>query len=94
LLNLNQTYFIMNPVKNLPKVLLERSPYRYVSVGDLDNGFPDYRIQKFDEWTKRYKDMYLCDNGMQISLAMEDFEYTKWLDPAGVPCYVRDRVKP
>ncbi len=84
----------MNPVKNLPKVLLERSPYRYVSVGDLDNGFPDYRIQKFDEWTKRYKDMYLCDNSMQISLAMEDFEYTKWLDPAGVPCYVRDRVKP
>ena len=83
----------MNPVKNLPKVLLERSPYRYVSVGELDNGFPDYRIQKFDEWAKRYKDMYLCDNGMQISLAMEDFEYTKWLDPAGVPCYVRDSVK-
>ena len=82
----------MNPVKNLPKVLLERSPYRYVSVGDLDNGFPDYRIQKFDEWTKRYKDMYLCDNGMQISLAMEDFEYTKWLDPDGVPSYVKDRV--
>jgi sulfur transfer complex TusBCD TusB component (DsrH family) len=76
------------------KVLLEHSPYRYVSVGDLDNGFPDYRIQKFDEWTKRYKDMYLCDNGMQITTAMEDFEYTKWLDPEGVPCYVRDRVKP
>jgi len=25
---------------------------------------------------------------------MEDFEYTKWLDPDRVPCYVRDRVKP
>ena len=25
--------------------------------------------------------MYLCDNGMQINVAMEDFEYTKWLDP-------------
>ena len=61
-------------------VLLERSPYRYVSVGVLENGFPDYRIQKFD-WTKRYKDMYLCDNGMQLDIAMEDFEYTKWLDP-------------
>ena len=36
--------------------------------------------------------MYLCDNGDQIALAMEDFEYTKWLDPAGVPCYVRDNV--
>jgi hypothetical protein len=38
--------------------------------------------------------MYLCDNGMQITLAMEDFEYTKWLDPDGVPCYIRDSVKP
>jgi hypothetical protein len=24
--------------------------------------------------------------------AMEDFEYTKWLDPDGVPCYVKDSV--
>jgi hypothetical protein len=32
--------------------------------------------------------MYLCDNGTQIDYAMEDFEYTKWLDPADVPCYV------
>lgn len=80
----------LRPMK--PTVLLERSPYRYVSIGVLENGFPDYRIQKFDEWTKRYRDMYLCDNGMQISTAMEDFEYTKWLDPEGVPCYVRDVV--
>ena len=84
----------LRPMKTLPQVLLERSPYRYVSIGVLENGFPDYRIQKFDEWTKRYRDMYLCDNGMQITTAMEDFEYTKWLDPEGVPCYVRDRVKP
>ena len=21
---------------------------------------------------------------------IQDFEYTKWLDPAGVPCYVHD----
>ena len=62
-------------------VLLERYPYRYVSVGTLDNGCPDYRIQKYHDWTKRYRDMYLCDNGMQIDIAMEDFEYTKWLDP-------------
>ena len=26
--------------------------------------------------------------------AMEDFEYTKWLDPEGVPCYIRDVVTP
>ncbi|AIX14787.1 hypothetical protein Syn7803C72_174 [Synechococcus phage ACG-2014d] len=76
-----------------PTVLLERSPYRYVECGTLEiNGKPDFRIQKFDEWTKRYKDMYLCDNGMQLNLAMEDFEYTKWLDPEGVPCYIRDCI--
>jgi len=76
-----------------PTVLLERSPYRYVECGTLEiNGKPDFRMQKFDEWTKRYKDMYLCDNGMQLNLAMEDFEYTKWLDPEGVPCYIRDCI--
>ena len=63
------------------KVLLERFPYRYIECGTLENGFPDYRIQKADSWTKRYSDMYLCDNGMQLTTAMEDFEYTKWLDP-------------
>jgi len=36
--------------------------------------------------------MYLCDNWMQMKTAIEDFEYTKWLDPAGVPCYVHDNV--
>ena len=72
------------------KILNERFPYRYVECGTLDNGFPDFRIQKADEYTKRYRDMYLCDNGMQLTLAMEDFEYTKWLDPEGVPCYVKN----
>ena len=55
------------------------------------NGFPDFRIQKQDYYTKRYKDMYLCDNGMQFTTAIEDFEYTKWLDPEGVPCYVKEK---
>lgn len=64
-----------------PEVILERYPYRYVQCGILENGFPDYRIQKWNEWSKRYKDMYYCDNGMQMETAMEDFEYTKWLDP-------------
>ena len=45
------------------------------------NGMPDYRIQKANEYTKRYSDMYLLDNQMQLLTAMEDFEYTKWLDP-------------
>ena len=77
------------------EVLLERYPYRYVQSGTIElNGRPDYRIQKFDEWTKRYKDMYLLDNSIQLDYAMEDFEYTKWLDPEGVPCYIRDVVTP
>ena len=48
-------------------VLLERFPYRYVESGTLENGKPDFRIQKQDAYTKRYKDMYLCDNGMQFT---------------------------
>ena len=42
---------------------------------------PDYRIQKYNDWTKRYSDMYLLDNSIQLDYAIEDFEYTKWLDP-------------
>ena len=34
----------------------------------------------------------LCDNELQLMTAMEDYEYTRWLDPDGVPCYVRDSV--
>ena len=43
-------------------VLMERFPYRYVEAGVLDNGKPDFRIQKQDRYTKRYKHMYLCDS--------------------------------
>ena len=74
-------------------ILFERFPYRYVECGTLENGFPDYRIQKANEYTKRYSDMYLLDNQMQLLTAMEDFEYTKWLDPDGVPAYVKDVVR-
>ena len=71
---------------------MERFPYRYVESGTLENGKPDFRIQKMDRYTNRYKDMYLCDSGMQLTQAIEDFEYTKWLDPAGVPCYIKDEA--
>tara|TARA_B100001142_G_scaffold223513_1_gene221671 strand:+ start:499 stop:741 length:243 start_codon:yes stop_codon:yes gene_type:complete len=75
------------------KILLERFPYRYVECGTLEiNGKPDYRIQKANSWSKRYSDMYLLDNQMQLLTAMDDFEYTKWLDPDGVHCYVTDSV--
>ena len=71
-------------------VIMERFPYRYVEVGTLENGKPDFRIQKIRSYTNRYSDMYLCDNGMQLTQAIEDFEYTKWLDPDCVPCYVKE----
>lgn len=73
-------------VTKKPTVFLERFPYRYVQVGTLEiNGQPDCRIQKMDSYTGQYKDMYLCDNEMQLMTAMEDHNYTLWLD--GQPCY-------
>ncbi len=72
-------------------VILEKFPYRYIEMDKLlENGHPDYRIQKFNDYTQRWNDMYLLDSGNQLECAMEDFEYTKWLDPDGVPCYVKD----
>ena len=69
-------------------VIMERYPYRYVESGVIEtNNKPDYRIQKFNEYSRRYNDIYLLDSSIQLDLALEDFEYTKWLDPAGVPCY-------
>lgn len=60
----------------LPKVLLERESYRFVAVGILEiNGKPDYRMQKQNEYTKRWNDIYLFDNVLQCSTAMEDIEY-------------------
>ena len=41
-------------------VILEKFPYRYIEMDNLlENGHPDYRIQKFHDWTQRYRDMYL-----------------------------------
>ena len=74
--------------------LLETQGYRFVEAGIIElNGMPDYRLQKQDTYSKRWKDIYLFDNQMQCLLAMEDIEYAKWLDPDGVPCYIKDRVQ-
>ena len=73
------------------KVLLEREGYRFVDAGTLAiTGLPDYRMQKQNYYTKRWNDIYLFDNGMQCSTAMEDIDYAKWLDPEGVACYIQD----
>ena len=78
---------------NTMKVIHERFPYRFTENGELDNGCPDYRIQKFNMDTKRYSDMYLLDNSMQLATCLDDHEYVKWLDPEGVACYIKNRVK-
>ena len=82
----------LRPMKTMSNngtvVIHERYPYRFVQKGLLEiNGKPDCRIQKFNEYRSSYRDMYYCDNTMQFATAIEDLEYTKWLDPAGVPCY-------
>lgn len=75
------------------EVILERFPYRFVIKGELENGQPDCQIEKFHERTKRYQTMYLCDNQIQFHIAISDPDYTRWLDPEGVPCYVRNNMR-
>tara|TARA_Y100001963_G_scaffold126242_1_gene178528 strand:+ start:90 stop:326 length:237 start_codon:yes stop_codon:yes gene_type:complete len=72
--------------------ILDQGPYRFVYTDKLlENGKKDFRIQKMGEYSPRYKDMYLLDNQMQLDTCLEDPEYTKWLDPEGVPCYVSNK---
>lgn len=74
-------------------VFLEREGYRFVQKGYIElNGMPDCRMQKQDYYSKKWNDIYLFDNQAQMLLAMEDIEYAKWLDPDGVPAYVKDTV--
>ena len=70
------------------KILLERWPYRYVESNDGERGF----IQKFGD-SRRWRHMYECASRRQLMTAMEDYDYTCWLDPEGAPCYVRDVYK-
>jgi len=68
-------------------VLLEREGFRFVERGIIElNGKPDYRLQTQDYYSKRWNDVYLFDNSMQCSTAMEDIEYSKWL--TNQPCYI------
>ena len=49
-------------------IILERFPYRYVEDGIIElNGKPDYRIQKFNEYTRRYNDMYYLDSSIHCT---------------------------
>ena len=56
-------------------VIHERFPYRFVQKGYIQlNGKPDFRLQKANEYNKKYSDIYLFDNGEQLLLAIEDHE--------------------
>ena len=79
-------------MRNQPRICAERFPFRYTDNGVLPNGCGDFRIQVFDENTKRYRDFYLCDNKEQMMLAIEDIDYAKWLH-GGMPCYIKNNVK-
>ena len=71
----------------MTKVLLEREGFRFVERGIIElNGKSDYRLQMQDYYSKRWNDVYLFDNSMQCSVAMEDIEYAKWL--TNQPCYI------
>ena len=71
----------------MTKVLLEREGFRFVERGIIElNGKSDYRLQMQDYYSKRWNDVYLFDNSMQCSTAMEDIEYAKWL--TNQPCYI------
>lgn len=72
-------------------VIFDRYPFRFVEKGVLENGNPDYRLQRVNTLTKRYNDEYLFDNQKQCLLAIDDPEYMKWL--AGENAYVRDVIK-
>ena len=73
------------------KVLIEKFPYRNIETGTpLENGKQDCGVEKFMLDTKRYREIYKFDNQMQMMLAIEDFQYSLWLD--GQNCYVRDTV--
>ena len=71
------------------KVLAQVEDYRFIEAGILEiNGRPDYRLQMQDFYSKRFRDVYLFDNQMQMEVAMEDLDYCRWL--TNRPCYIKD----
>ncbi len=71
------------------KVLAQVEDYRFVEAGIIElNGRPDYRLQMQDFYSKRFRDVYLFDNEMQMEVAMGDIDYCRWL--TNRPCYIKD----
>ena len=72
-------------MKSKSLVIHEAGPFRFVDCGYCDNGAPDFRLQEFNEISKRWYDVYEFDNQMQMLLAIEDQDYPLWL--TGKPSY-------
>ena len=50
------------------KVLLRALSLRFVECGTFEtNGMPDYRLQEQDYYNRKWFDVYLFDNQMQLS---------------------------
>ena len=67
-------------------ILLERFPYRFVE--SEERGW----VEKYNLYTKRYSHMYEVGCELQMATLLDDREYVKWLDPEGIPCYVKSRI--
>ena len=65
----------MNVVKNQP-FFLSGFPIVIFRLETRNQRYARLSIQKADSYTGHYKDMYLCDNEMQLLTAMEDYDYT------------------
>jgi hypothetical protein len=71
------------------KVLAQVEDYRFIEAGIIElNGRPDYRLQMQDFYSKRFRDVYLFDNQLQMEIAMGDIDYCRWL--TNRPCYIKD----
>jgi hypothetical protein len=74
---------------SVTKTVAQIQGFRFIERGILEiNGKPDLRLQLQDEYTLRWRDVYLFDNEMQCLTAIEDIEYAKWLTDK--PCYIKD----
>ena len=67
-------------------IIKEQYPYRYCESNSKDQGW----IEKYNEVTSKYFKMYECDSPLQLLTAIDDFDYTLWLDPHSD---TRDRVR-
>ena len=73
----------------MSRTIAQIEEFRFVERGVIElNGMPDYRMQMQDFYSKRFRDVYLFDNFMQLETAINDIDYCRWL--TNQPCYIKD----